>query len=505
MRAAIALLAFSAVPAASCAPPGPGAAPPEARPGPAVQVSYLGGSRTDPIRDVAFDAEGNLYLAGGTESPDYPLPLRMEGPGGGMDVVVAKLDTRGRPVWARGLGGPGHDRAYGVEVGPDGSVWVAGRAGPRFPVSEGAFQTRFMGGEEASFYGPQDGFVCRLTAAGETVFCSYFGTSDPRPIRDVAVGPGGEVYIASGTSSGRYPPGVEAVFRNRRPGGEDAVAARIAPDGSRLLWATFLGGTGWEGHENTVRVDGEGNPYVLFTTGSEGIATEGVWDTEFGGALDVFVARLDADDGSLRWGTYIGGPGDESTETHEMAVDPAGQALVAVPTKSERLPTTQPDGLTPRPGGLNDVYVVRLSPRGRLLAATLLGGEGNDRAEGVAADRCGNVYLTGTTTSSSFPLTADAYQRAPDGGRDAFVTVLPPRLDVPLYSTRLGGNDEDYGRSAAATPAGERFAVAVATDSTRWPLLDSLQPGYGGGEDDAVFARFETAGFCPAGAEARPE
>src|SRR4030095_6219416 len=119
---------------------------------------------------------------------------------------VMKLRPNGQVIWAGLLGGPGHDRAYAVEVDAQGSIYIAGRAGTAFPVTAGAFQTTFMGGS-TPLYGTQDGFVCKIAGdASRVIFCSYFGASDERIVRDIAVDQSGNMYLASGYTSGTYPP-----------------------------------------------------------------------------------------------------------------------------------------------------------------------------------------------------------------------------------------------------------------------------------------------------------
>ncbi len=472
-------------------------------------AGYLGGAEVDQARDVAIDREGNVYVTGGTASDGFPAAPRgvasttiggasEPGPGDArtdpiaMDVFITKLSRSGELVWTRRLGGPGYDRAYAVEVDVAGNVYLAGRAGGGFPVSAGAFQTRFMGGTQSPRYGSQDGFVCKLTAAGERVFCSYFGSGDPMPVRDLAVAADGTIYLASGSKTADFPQTVARAFNNRPRGGGDAVAAKISPDGGRVLWATYLGGSGRESHENSIRLDATGNPFVLFTTESTGIATPGAFSTRYSGHQDVFAAKLDPADGSLVWGTYFGGSGNESTETHEFAVDAAGHAYIAAPTTfAPDFPVTAGCLQPSYGGGGNDMFVAKLSADGsELLAATFLGGAGKDRPEGVAVDPSGRVYVTGTTTSRDFPVTADAAQPKLRGERDSVAVVLSPALDMLIYATFLGGSGIEYGRGMAVSSNSGLFVIGGDTSSGDWPARPPLPVLYGGGPSDGFVAAF---------------
>ena len=157
------------------------------------------------------------------------------------------MDPDGNILWSTFLGGPNYDRAYAIEVDSSGHVYVAGRAGNGFPVTVGSFQTAFQGGQEAAFYGPQDGFIVKLNPEGsEIIWSSYFGTNDARIIRDIAVDSGGNIYLASGYSSGNYLPAIQNAFINSPAGDHEVVLAKISPDGQSVIWAAYLGGSGWE-------------------------------------------------------------------------------------------------------------------------------------------------------------------------------------------------------------------------------------------------------------------
>ncbi len=466
--------------------------------------TYLGGSQFEHIRGITTDSSGNIYVTGGTTSPDFPVtngvyqttlnPDKPDSPDiSPMDVFVTKWDPDGKIIWSTFLGGPNYDRAYAIAVDNQDYVYVAGRAGKGFPVTRGAFQTSFQGGQEAPFYGPQDGFICKLTPDGsKLVFCSYFGTSDPSIIRDIAVDPKGDIYLASGYSSGRYPKEVRKAFNNKPHGDHDAVIAKIHSDGSRVLWATYLGGSDWESNENSVRLDGVGNPYVLLTTKSTDIpVTENAYGKTYAGQGDLYVAKLTPDEGKLVWGTYLGGPENESTETHEFAVDTEGNAYIAAPTKSPDFPTTPGAFQRKYGGGPNEIFVAKISPDGsQLLASTFLGGNDRDRPEGVAVDAAGNVYFTGTTTSHNFPVTRDAFQPNLIGDRNAFAVVLSADFSRLLYSTYLGGGEGELGRAATVDSHGN-FYIAGQTDSKNWPVHNAFQPAYGGNIDGFM------AGFKP--------
>ena len=192
------------------------------QPGPTYELefsTFLGGSGQDQIRDVATDSQGNIYVVGGTASPDFPTTSgayqRIHNPGNPdmrgtvrYDVFVTKLDPTGRVLWSTLVGGRNYDRAYAVAADSQGFVYVAGRAGRGFPVTPGAFQTVFMGTVRANPvpYGEQDGFILKLKPDGsELVWASYFGADDTVIVRDMSIDREGNAYLASGYGSGLAP------------------------------------------------------------------------------------------------------------------------------------------------------------------------------------------------------------------------------------------------------------------------------------------------------------
>lgn len=474
----------------------------------AVQISsYLGGGAFEHARDVTTDAAGNVYVVGGTMSSGFPTTAgayqRVHNQGRApsqsginpMDAFVMKLSPGGQIIWSTFLGGRNYDRAYAVEVDGQGNVYVAGRAGSGFPVTAGAFQTAFRGGQEATFYGPQDGFICKLNPAGSAlIYCSYFGTSDPRIIRDLAVDGSGNAYLASSANQSGLPSTWFAnAFQKTRSGGVDGVVAKVNATGTQVLWATYVGGRSDEGHgENSIRLDAAGNVYFLQNTNSSGMPTPNGFDRTFGGAVDVHLSKLSPDGRRLLYGTYIGGSQNDFVETHALALDGAGNAYVGVTTQSTNFPTT-PGALQRVYGGSGasgagkgtnypfDVGVVKISPAGSLLAGTYLGGHCGEGGEGIAVDAQQNVYVTGGTYSSNYPATAAPFLNR-SGAADAMVTKLTASFSSLAFSQRVGGSGNEYGRSIHVDASGALYVVGE-TASSNLPTLNPLRSSFGGNRD----------------------
>lgn len=451
--------------------------------------TYLGGILQDQIRDVAVDAQGNIYIAGGTESTGWPTTAGAydRTPNGNYDVFVAKLSPQGQLIWSTLIGGPGYDRAYGIELDAQGFIYIAGRAGAGFPTTPGAFQTTFAGGTNDPTYGPEDGFVCKVAPDGASVvFCSYMGSSDNRIIRDLALDSQGNIFLASSSDAGTFPASwFTNVYQPNRPGGVDGLLVKVSNDGSQVLWATFFGGSGDEDEQPSVRVDAAGNAFVLTATASSDAPTPNGFDHTLGGIRDLYLVKLSSSGSQLLFGTFVGGSGLEGVETHELALDPQGNPVIGNSTTSTDFPTT-PGVLQRTNLGLTDAFIARISANGsQLLTSTLLGGNLNDASEGICIDAAGNIYVTGNSQSFNLPYLAGGFQPTNHGSNDMIVVKLSPDLRTVLYGSYLGGAGPDFGRAGAVTPDGQ-FIIGGTTQSIDFPTLLPLQSGPGGILDAAL-------------------
>jgi hypothetical protein len=472
--------------------------------------TYLGGSALDSARDVAVDSQYNVYITGGTASSDFPTT-----PGaydqtfnGRHDVYVMKLDPDGSLVWSTFIGGPNYDRAYAIEVDSQGYVYVGGRAGDGYPTTAGVLQPAFGGDNTVSHaYGPQDGFVTKLSPDGSSVIWStFFGGGDGSFIRDIDVDGVGQVHLGETAVSIPNPHITPGAFQTNLTGANDGVVAKLSADGTQALWATYLGGSSQTDVESpSIRVDPLGNVYVLGGTASTDIpTTPGAYDRTLGGTRDLHLAKF-SPDGAFVFGTFLGGSDNEFTETHGLALDSQNNAIVAATTLSSDFPTTPGAFQTTYggPGGPGtgantnyngDAFVAKISSNGSaLLAGTFVGGRFGDGLEGVDVDAQDNVYASGGTYSDDFPVTADAFQTTRNGPVDFFAVKLSGDLGQLSYSSYLGGSKDDTGRAAAADPGGG-FYVAGTLNSTDWPTVNPLQAAFGGGSSDGAVAKFTFSG-----------
>jgi YD repeat-containing protein len=455
--------------------------------------TYLGGGDSDVAHGVATDFQGNTYVVGTTSSTNFPTlnGYQDSQPGGGSDAFVTKYGPSGALAYSTYLGGVSStDTGMGIAVDAAGSAYVTGTTNSSNFPTRNAYQS--------SLRGSSDAFVAKLSPAGDAlVYGTFLGGSSDDHGTAIAVDASGSVYVvgqtfSSGAFGGTAFPTLNA-YQSSFSGMSfaDAFVTKFKPDGSGLVYSTFLGGTNNDA-ANAVAVDASGQAYVTgFTGGGNFPTTAGAYKTSWSGGQAAFVTKLSASGSSLGYSTYLGGTSGTNAG-NGIAVDSSGQAYVAGSTQATNFATTAGAYQTSLSGGSGqDAFVTRLNAAGSALGwSTYLGGGVTDSANGIAVDGSGDAYVAGSTTSTNFP-TVSPYQSSLGGGSgtDAFVSELAPGGGSLLYSTYLGGSGTDQA-NGIALDADANISVAGQTASTNFPTLSAAQSSSGGGSNDAFVARF---------------
>jgi hypothetical protein len=352
-------------------------------------------------------------------------------------------------------------------------------------------------------------------------YSTFMGATKWDEALDVEVDRRGNTYVAGFTMSAEFP---RAGAATRAFGGvQDAFVTRFSPQG-RLLYSTILGGRAVDVAHN-IAVDRRGNAYVTGRTLSPDFPTRRALQPRPRGrscqgapCTEAFVTKLNPR-GRVVYSTYLGGTANE--EGWGIAVDRAGSAHVTGNTDSADFPTrnalasrsrSRPcDSQVPCP---LDVFVTKLRPGGRSVAySTYLGGSRSDTSGGIAVDRTGHAYVSGTTRSSNFP-TRNAHQRrisrtacGPPPGvpcTDVFLTKLARDGRSLRYSTYFGGAESERSAGVAVDRRGRAY-VAGSTGSTDLRTAGPIQATIGNGScnqpggpkelcDDAFLAGFGAGG-----------
>ncbi|MDP2899095.1 MAG: hypothetical protein Q8Q12_21365 [bacterium] len=274
----------------------------------------------------------------------------------------------------------------------------------------------------------------------------------------------------------------------------------------RIEFATLLGGSEWE-EAREIIVLADGSILVGGQTSSEDFpVTDGVVQPNYRGEPagtghgglyggDMFLTRLTSDGTHLIASTYFGGSKQERS-VYGMALDRRGNVVFSTATRSRDLPTTPGAYQTKYGGGEADMMAAKISSDlKRLQWCTYVGKEGNDWCRGgITLDGQDNVYFLAQTTSSDFPTSPGAYQRAQRGQGDAVVVKLAPDGSHLLWATRLGGSNEETIIGARVDHEGN-VHLSGHTWSSDFPVTSGApQPSFGGGKSDAFLAGLSADG-----------
>lgn len=282
---------------------------------------------------------------------------------------------------------------------------------------------------------------------------------------------GGGIVFATG-----YPTTVGVLDPSFNGGTIDIGLTKFAPDGTSLIWSTYIGGDQNESPHSLV-VNSNDELYLLASTGSPDFpTTPGAYDPTFNGGTpissgfplgwvgmtggygyghangsDIAVAHFSTDATALIASTYIGGSGNDGLNnvlplTHnygdafrgEIALDGNEQPVVASSTQSTDIPVS---ANAPQPtfgGGTQDAYLIRMNPALSTLQATFYGGSGEDSGYGVQFDSNGQVFITGGTTSTDLIMVGTPFQATNSGGADGYVACWNIGLTQVLSSTYIG-------------------------------------------------------------------
>ncbi|HXU33404.1 MAG TPA: SBBP repeat-containing protein [Thermoanaerobaculia bacterium] len=408
------------------------------------------------------------------------------------------LDAKAEPRRIRLV----YEGASAVEIGKAGELILrAGRAGEAELTAARPIAYQVVRGERRPIEvryqilaqgtgAPEVGFALgkydrKLPLVIDPVFINntFLGGSEEDSAAAVGVDGSGNVYLAGYTASTDFP-GMPGALQASSGGSYDGFVAKVDPTGATLLYATYLGGDGFDA-VNGIAVDAAGNAYLTGDTQSSDFpgVTGASIQSSLAGDGDAFAAKLNPAGSALLYSTYLGGSGFDTGKG--IAIDGSGNAVVAGATDSTDFIGVTGSSLQPSQDGGTDAFVTQIDDTGSaILYSTYLGASEEDQAAGVGVDGSGDAVVVGTTCSSAFPVTAGVVEPAPpgvdcgNGFHDAFVAKLDPSGAALVYSTFLGGEKNDDARGLAVDAAGNAYVVGT-TDSTVFTGVGpgSMQPG----------------------------
>jgi uncharacterized protein (TIGR03437 family) len=421
--------------------------------------TYLGGSAYDAGAAIAVDANGNVYVAGGTNSADFPTtPDALAKPattGGGF---VAKLDASGSQLlYSTFIPGGNELSPITLALGPQGTLVATGSTTSTSLPTVNALQPQFPGGNCGNKFGPYTcthAYFAGWQIAGmKLLFASYLGGTGIDVARGAAVDGEGNIYLVGNTNSLDFP--LHNALQQTAGAGEcadnlpahypsicpDAFVTKLTPDGKTMVFSTRLGGS-LADSANVIVLDSSGDAVVAGTSASpdfplihaaEAYPGSGtcISDSLAGGNAPcphAFAAKLEPDGSALIYSTFMSGlTGDLVTSA---AADSAGNFYVAGYTEANDFPVTNGavrhcnasydprnsallgnDGTDGMTGGGFTGFLAELSGSGALVFSTYFGGSGVDTILGLGLAGNSGIYMAGATGSPDLPTTVNAIQR----------------------------------------------------------------------------------------------
>ena len=402
------------------------------------------------------------------------------------------------------LGGSGNDRGLDVALDDEGNIYLTGSTtSVDFPV-----QNALQGSSG------EDVFVTKFFRDGTRLFYStYFGGSGVDSGSGIEVDSEGNVYVTGVTTSADFPTlnAIQSEFN----GNPDVFVTKINSNGDAIEYSTYLGGDESESPSN-IALDASENVYVAGNTLSTNFPTENALQSRFGGGVDGFVAKINGEDNTLDYSTYLGGSSND--EVLDITADDAENIYLTGTTFSTDFPIENPFQASRGGGNFtnSDAFVTKLNSDGSALEySTYLGGTDDDRGLGIAVDLEGNAYVTGSTgrIPEQVPIAPDGLPVAVFGNfptrnplqetfgsinanfdTDAFVTKFNSDGTDLEYSTYLGGRETDIGEAIATDVFGNAYVVGTTSSSLDFPLENEFQSRFGGGASDVFVTQIDSDG-----------
>ena len=466
--------------------------------------SYLGGSSSDQASGIAVDGAGNVYLAGYTQSLDFPKVNQTSGAcqagcdSGNDDGFVTKISASGKIIeYSSYLGGSGGDSVSSIAVDGSGNAYLTGGGNssdfPRVHQISGACRGGCGNGSS------NDAFVTKINAAGNAlVYSSLIGGSgdeDDGGFAGIAVDSSGNAYITGNTVSTDFPrvsqiPGA-CLGSCGTASAQDVFVTKINPSGTALVYSSYVGSSGTDIGFG-IAVDRLDNAYLTGLTLSSDFPRvhqiAGACNGDCSNSLnyDVYVTKINAAGTALVYSSYIGG--SDQDYGRGIAVDSSGNAYLAGRASSTDFPVISqiPDAC---PQNSCSAFVTKINAAGSALvySSRFGGSSGAGQAHAIAVDDSGSAYVTGETLSSDFPrvnpIMAACRGTCGSGTNlDGFVIKVNATGSALVYSSYLGGSGDDNGgsfvcNSSIAVDSLQNAYLSGCTRSFDFPLVPKSIPG----------------------------
>lgn len=374
--------------------------------------TYYGGSGNDTPNNSGCDANGNLFVTGGTFSTDFPVQnsgtFFQANNSGAVDAFILKFDNSGNRLWATYYGGNIDDQAFSLAIDSSGNLFICGNStSANFPVQN---SSTFFQGTNA---GAGDAFILKFDNFGNRLWATNYGGSANDQASSITVDGNGKVFVAGYTYSTNFPlQNAGTFFQSSHNGTVDLFILKFDNSGNRL-WATYYGGSFGEWPYSVV-ADLNGNIFISGYTNSVNFPLQNAgtyFQGTFGGGWDdIYILKFD-NIGNRLWATYFGGNNNDEISIYDnLAIDPCNNVYMAFATSSSNMPVLSSCGtcfFNPTyNNSFQENFITKFSNNGTLTWATYFGGvSSGGYREATTCDNSGNLFMAGEWIgTSAYPV-----------------------------------------------------------------------------------------------------
>jgi hypothetical protein len=372
-------------------------------------------------------------------------------------------------IWSSYLGGTldeNYNSVTKTAVDASNNIYIVGTTGSASGIAT-------TGSHQTTFAGNTDAFITKYDGNGAVLWSTYFGGAGYDYGFGIAIDNSGNVVIVGLTHSAT---GIASSgFQNTLSGTNDAFVAKFNGNGT-LIWSSYYGGPSTD-QANAVQVNSTGDIYFCGTTQSNANIAIGADDISFnGGIQDAFLVKFGAN-GARLWGTYFGS--SQNDFANNVEVDANDNAYICGGSNSSTS------------GGTYNAFINKYTSSGSLTWSQNAGGTNQEYGFGIAVDNALNVYLSGTTSSTS-GIASSGYQNTLGGGVDNFIRKYSS-LGLFIWGTYYGGSGNEQN-GYVALGLDNNLYLSGGSASSNAISLNGFQNTNAGGANDAYIARFTPSG-----------
>jgi hypothetical protein len=454
--------------------------------------SFLGGSSMEKAQDLEYDSGGNLVILADTMSQDFPNTTGAYNTNltGSQDMVITKMDPNATSlIFSTFIGGWSYDFPSALDLDDLDYIYATGETwATDFPTTNGSFQ-------DEPPPGSTNPFVVKLSPSGsDLIYSTFVGSSMPDWAEDIKVQNGYANVV--GYSYSYDFPYVDYPINNAHG---TVFYFILNQDGTNLTHTAF-----WGGHQNEIAysldMDDNGDVVVGGVTNSVDFpVTSGAYQENTTDSSNGFLLRYSPSSSTLLFSTYIGGSAydeirsiykDDNDDIYFAGItnNPEGSGDIPFPTTPGAYDRTY--------NGSSDTFIGKMSGDGTtLIYSTLYGSEGEETVGSIDVDSQGNVYLIGSLNSDvNFSVTPDAFDFTFNQGDDVVFAVLNPFGTEITYSTYIGGNVSDLGKTCLLSESGEIHLLGT-TSSMDFPSTDGSFQTETDGSGDLFISKLKIGNY----------